>query len=152
MADFIIRPVTAADEPAWRALWSAYCTFYHADVPASATDATWARILEPASTVHAVVALGERGTVLGFANYVVHPYTWSTKPACYLEDLFVWPQARGHGTGRALIEHLLALARVEGWDRVYWMTREDNATARRLYDTFAQRDEFVRYVVTLDRD
>ena len=37
--------------------------------------------------------------------------------------------------------------RAEGWSRLYWMTREDNARARSLYDQFAKADDFVRYVV-----
>jgi hypothetical protein len=37
--------------------------------------------------------------------------------------------------------------RAEGWARLYWMTREDNTAARRLYDRHASADGFVRYVV-----
>ena len=37
--------------------------------------------------------------------------------------------------------------RAEGWARLYWMTREDNERARKLYDQFAQADGFVRYVI-----
>ena len=39
--------------------------------------------------------------------------------------------------------------RAEGWARLYWMTKEDNVQARRLYDRFAQADGFVRYVIPL---
>jgi ribosomal protein S18 acetylase RimI-like enzyme len=51
------------------------------------------------------------------------------------------------GVGVALIEHLCGRMRDEGWSRIYWMTREDNYRARGLYDRFAKRDAFVRYVV-----
>jgi GNAT superfamily N-acetyltransferase len=66
---------------------------------------------------------------------------------CYLEDLYVEPAARGHGIGTAFIEWLRNAMRAEGWARLYWVTRESNAQARRLYDKFAQADDFVRYVI-----
>jgi GNAT superfamily N-acetyltransferase len=88
-------------------------------------------------------------SALGFATYVVHPYTWSEQPICYLEDLFVRRDARGGGIGRALIEHVIDLGRAEGWARVYWMTRADNEEARVLYDRFCPADGFVRYTVSL---
>ena len=38
-------------------------------------------------------------------------------------------------------------AAAEGWARLYWMTKADNAEARRLYDRFTLADDFVRYVI-----
>jgi GNAT superfamily N-acetyltransferase len=66
---------------------------------------------------------------------------------CYLEDLFVTPSARGRGIGSALLEWLRNAMRAEGWARLYWMTRSTTPHARRLYDGFAQADDFVRYVI-----
>lgn len=146
----IIRPAEASDKDAWTAMWHAYNTFYAVSPPMSATVATWTRILDPTSAVSALMATDSNGIPLGFANYILHPYTWSDKPACLLEDLFVRPEARGQGAGRALIEHLISLARASGWGRLYWMTREDNATARRLYDHFCTSDGFVRYSIPFD--
>ncbi len=143
-----IRDITAADEAAWRGLWGDYCRFYKADPPEAVTANTWAMILDPASPVRALVA-EVAGVAAGFATYVIHPYTWSVRPACYLEDLFVREDLRGKGLGRALIQTLIDRAGDEGWGRVYWMTQEDNAAARRLYDTFTPRDAFVRYLKTI---
>jgi GNAT superfamily N-acetyltransferase len=145
---YSIRPATAADEAAWRAMWDGYCTFYEVDIPADVTNVTWKRILDPKSDVHAVLAFDERGTAVGLANYIIHPYTWSDQPACYLEDLFVAPEARGTGAGHALILHLFELSRSSGWSRLYWTTRETNATARRLYDRFSPADGFIRYTLS----
>ena len=66
---------------------------------------------------------------------------------CYLEDLFVLPSARSRGIGKALVEWLRNSMRAEGWSRLYWMTREDNDRARKLYNQFVQPDGFVRYVI-----
>lgn len=141
-----IRSALPGDETAWRQLWRGYCDFYDAQLPREVTDRTWKRILDPDSAVMCIVAEVE-GHVYGFANCVVHENTWETQPVCYLEDLFVLPSARGRGIGAALIEWLRNAMRAEGWARLYWMTREDNVRARRLYDRFAQTDGFVRYQI-----
>jgi ribosomal protein S18 acetylase RimI-like enzyme len=86
--------------------------------------------------------------VVGFSNSVLHETTWATTPICYLEDLFVDAAMRGSGVGRMLLQDLVVLARQHGWSTLYWHTRGNNTTARRLYDTFSPADDFVRYVVT----
>jgi GNAT superfamily N-acetyltransferase len=144
-----IRPARAGDEAAWRALWEGYCDFYEEDVPELVTAATWRRLLDPHGPMGALVAVAG-GEVVGFADYVVHPSTWAEADSCYLEDLFVAPAARGGGAGRALIDGLLELARSRGWEKLYWHTRDDNARARALYDSFGPADGFVRYVVRAD--
>jgi GNAT superfamily N-acetyltransferase len=146
MSAILIRSALPSDEASWRSMWLAYCDFYKADLPASVTDRTWKRILDPDSAVMCIVAEVE-GKVYGFANCVVHENTWEIQPVCYLEDLFVLPSARSRGIGKALVEWLRNAMRAEGWARVYWVTREDNVAARSLYDQFAQADGFVRYVV-----
>jgi GNAT superfamily N-acetyltransferase len=141
-----IRAALPSDEAAWRSLWKGYCDFYGATLAPEVTDRTWKRILDPDSQVMCVVAEVD-GQVYGFANCVVHENTWETQAICYLEDLYVTPAARGRGLGAALLDWLRNAMRAEGWARLYWMTREDNLRARRLYDRYAQADGFVRYVV-----
>jgi GNAT superfamily N-acetyltransferase len=68
---------------------------------------------------------------------------------CYLEDLFVDASARRAGIGRLLLQDLVDLARANRWPQLYWHTRGSNATARRLYDSFAPVDDFVRYLLVV---
>ncbi len=146
----LIRSAEATDGAAWAEMWDGYAAFYQVALSEQVTAATWARILDPSSPIKSLLATDAHGGALGFANYVLHPYTWSDQPACYLEDLFVRPEARGRGAGRALIERLIALGGEQGWGRLYWMTREDNTTARQLYDRFGTADGFVRYTIPFD--
>ena len=146
MSQPLIRPALPSDETVWRQLWRGYCDFYNADIQPEVTERTWARILDPDSSVMCMVA-ETGGTVTGFAHCVVHENTWELLPACYLEDLFVAPEARGRGVGKALMEWLRNAMRAEGWSRLYWVTHRDNLIARDLYDQFVGADEFVRYVV-----
>ena len=143
-----VRPVTAADFPRWLPLWQGYNIFYGrvgaASLPEEVTRATWARFLDSAEPVHALVAESE-GQLLGLAHYLFHRSTLSLTPICYLQDLFTAPQARGRGIGGALIEAVAARARDASATRLYWQTHESNHTAMRLYDTLAERSGFIVY-------
>lgn len=133
---------------AWRELWAGYLAYYETTLPEAVTGTTWARIISADETFQAIVAELD-GAVIGFANVVLHDFTWSDRPAGLLHDLFVRPDVRGSGAGRAMIQHVIDQGEREGWNRVYWMTKEDNDVARRLYDTFAPADGFVRYRIGL---
>ncbi|KXF78042.1 GNAT family acetyltransferase [Paramesorhizobium deserti] len=140
----IIRPADVDDENSWRFLFAAYNAFYRASVAEPVVASTWKRILDPQSDVKALVA--ERGgEVIGFANYLFHASTWSDRPNCYLEDLFVDPAARGGGAARKLIEGVEDAARARNAFRIYWHTQEYNAPARSLYDTITPRSSFIVY-------
>ena len=143
-----IRDARAGDEAAWRELWAGYLAFYETTLTDAVSDATWNRIVGDDPSFQAIVAEAD-GEVIGFANIVLHAFTWSDQPAALLHDLYVRPDRRGHGAGRALIECCIERGESEGWNRLYWLTKEDNATARRLYDTFAPADGFIRYRVAL---
>jgi GNAT superfamily N-acetyltransferase len=146
--DLIVRPIAPADRAAWAPLWDGYNAFYgRAGATALApeiTDVLWQRLFDPAEPVFALVA-EDAGRLLGLAHFLFHRSTTRIEPVCYLQDLFTAPAARGRGVGRALVEGVYARARDAGAQRVYWQTKTDNATARRLYDQVARHDGFVVY-------
>lgn len=147
-ARVLIRAAESKDESAWRRLWARYIDFYQVEVPDAVTGLTWSRILDETVPMFTRVADYD-GKVVGFAISTLHPSTWTPDLNCYLEDLFVDRDARGHGVGRALIDDLLKMAKEKGWDRVYWHTDSGNSTARALYDRYTKADGFVRYRVSL---
>lgn len=146
-AAVMIRDMEAGDEAAWRLLWAGYNAFYEASVAEGITAHTWSRILDPHASLLGRIALAE-GRPVGFSLSVLHVGTWVRDTVCYLEDLFVDPDVRGQGVGRALIQDLVDLGRARGWATLYWHTRADNP-ARRLYDSFLPADDFVRYRMSL---
>ena len=138
-----IRDATPADEAVWRGLWAAYLAFYAVELPEAQTVLTWGRIIGEGPMNLRLAE--EDGRVVGFALWNHHPSSWAMADDLYLEDLFVDPQARGRGLGRALIADLFAIARTRGFSRVWWMTEEGNAAARKLYDTMSGYDGHIRY-------
>jgi GNAT superfamily N-acetyltransferase len=149
MANFIPRPARAGDHADWRRLWQLYSETLGTVPPDAVTAASWQRILAPDQPIWCLVVAGADERLVGFANYLLHPHTWSTQPVCYLEDLFVAPDSRGSGAARALIDDLAARGRAQGWRRVYWHTHENNYRARMLYDRVTPRTDYVRYDIPL---
>ena len=83
--------------------------------------------------------------LLGIVHYLFHRSFWTPEDYCYLQDLFVAENARRLGLGRSLIEAVAEKALEAGAGRVYWLTQEDNLTARALYDKVADRSGFIQY-------
>ncbi|MBX3662568.1 MAG: GNAT family N-acetyltransferase [Burkholderiales bacterium] len=133
-----------ADFEQWLPLWEGYNSFYERRVPGEVTRITWARFFDVYEPMHAVVAERD-GRLVGLVHYLFHRNTAMLAPVCYLQDLYTAAEMRGQGVGRALIEAVYERAQEAGSPRVYWMTQESNATARRLYDQVAERSGFIQY-------
>jgi GNAT superfamily N-acetyltransferase len=143
---FIVRELRREDRPGWDTLWAGYLAFYQSVVAPEVSDAAFARLIDPREPMFAFVAQDDAtDELIGLAHCVLHRGTWSIGDFCYLEDLFTAPAARGRGVGRALIEAVYARADALGCARVYWLTHETNATARRLYDQVAEYRGFIQY-------
>lgn len=78
--------------------------------------------------------LFEGGHPQGFALFYPAFSTFDGCPRLYLEDLFVAPQARGRGHGRALLAHLAGIAVARGWRRMEWSVLDWNAPAIGFYE------------------
>jgi len=150
MSETTIRDVTGADEPRWRELWQGYCDFYETAMPPEVTAETWRRILDPKRPDFGAIVAERDGKIVGFANYVLHPYTWAIGDQCLLHDLYVDPEIRGGGVGEKLIRFLQHRGAERGWTRVYWLTHETNTRARRLYDRFSPASGFIRYTIPVE--
>ena len=143
-----IRPATREDYPQWLPLWHGYNQFYGRSgptaLPDAITQATWSRFFDAYEPLHCLVA-EHNGRLAGLAHYLYHRSTLAIAPYCYLHDLFTDETLRGQGIGRKLIEAVYAQAAKDGAARVYWLTHETNATARKLYDQMADLSGFLVY-------
>lgn len=144
MQSLEIRKVETNDFDLWLPLWKEFQKFYEVNIPESVTRKTWDRFLDSSEPMHAALAMkGEEA--VGLVHSIYHRSTWLADDVCYLQDLFVSPDVRGEGVGRALIEHVYAEAKSHGAPRVQWLTQASNHNAMRLYDAIADRSGFVQY-------
>jgi GNAT superfamily N-acetyltransferase len=152
MPEIVMTPFIAADRERWGELWRGYLDFYQTQLPPQIYDHTWQRLLMPDSQIRGLGARlgGDTTPLIGITHYLFHAHAWTTRVVCYLQDLFVDPTARRHGIGAKLIEAVADIAREHGCLRLYWTTKEDNGTARSLYDRIAHFTGFIRYDYPLD--
>jgi GNAT superfamily N-acetyltransferase len=88
--------------------------------------------------------------VVGFALFFHNFSTFLGKPGLYLEDLFVCPEARGRGHGKALLKALARLAVQRGCGRLEWAVLDWNAPSIAFYKSLGAKamDEWTTYRVT----
>ncbi|MBM3569655.1 MAG: GNAT family N-acetyltransferase [Alphaproteobacteria bacterium] len=141
-----VRRLAEGDRKEWEALFRGYIAFYKASVADQVIELTWRRLMQGEEGFHiALVAVDAADRPIGLAHVLFHRSTWSPSWYCYLEDLFVRPDLRAGGVGKALIEAVYAEADRRQCTRTYWTTQEFNYRARGLYDKVATKSVFVQY-------
>jgi len=140
----LIRALSPAERAIWEELWTGYLDFYDTKLSQKTKSLTWARLHDPSEPMY-LLAASLAGRVVGIVHYLYHRSCWTVGDYCYLQDLFVAPDARGKGVGAALIRQVESVARAAGASRIYWLTKEDNVSARALYDKLADRSGFIQY-------
>jgi ribosomal protein S18 acetylase RimI-like enzyme len=151
MSEIVVTPLRRQDEARWTELWRLYLEFYETSLPAEIYAHTWRRLMMPESPIRGLGARrGADAPLVGITHYLYHAHAWSTREVCYLQDLYVDASARRLGCGQKLIEAVAVLARERQCLRLYWTTKEDNATARSLYDRIARFNGFIRYDYALE--
>jgi GNAT superfamily N-acetyltransferase len=90
------------------------------------------------------------GRVVGFALWYPTFSTWTGRPGLWLEDLFVLPEARGLGLGRALLQELAGVCVQRGWSRFEWWVLDWNAPAIGFYRALGAvpQDEWTTFRVS----
>ena len=100
----------------------------------AAEDDLRAALLAPQPSLFAHVA-EEDGQVVGFALWFLSYSTWAGRHGIYLEDLYVMPQWRGHGHGKALLAQLARICVERGYGRLEWSVLDWNSPARGFYES-----------------
>lgn len=141
-----ILPLADSHRSDWQPLAEGYKAFYKTPTTAQEYDQAWARLIA-ADPVQGLGAWVD-GRMVGIAHFLYHASAWTDR-VCYLQDLFTDPEARGQGVAKTLIEAVADHARHAGASRCYWLTQENNAVARVLYERVAKYNGFIRYEFAL---
>jgi GNAT superfamily N-acetyltransferase len=130
---FAIRPAEITDVPIILQLIRDLATYERAPDDVTATGEQLRKILFGARPAAEVVIGFEEETPVGFAVFFHNFSTWLGRPGLYLEDLFVKPEKRGRGYGKALLVHLAKIARERDCGRMEWAVLDWNEPAIQFY-------------------
>ena len=151
-ANFTIRPATIADLPVILELIRALATYEQAPGEVTATEQQLVDVLFGEKPAAEVLLASENETPVGFAVFFHNFSTWLGRPGLYLEDLFVRPEHRGKGYGRALLIDLAKIARDRGCGRMEWAVLDWNEPAIEFYRKLGAKplDEWTVFRLTRD--
>jgi GNAT superfamily N-acetyltransferase len=101
----------------------------------------------PRPFAEVILAEDDSGEIAGFALFFHNFSTWTGKPGIWLEDLFVKPEARGRGYGKALLAELARIAIERGCGRFEWSVLDWNAPSIAFYRAHGARamDDWTTY-------
>lgn len=145
-----VRHLQVQDKSCWQDLYLSYLRFYESEPVEASTELLWDRLTRLEPDIQGLVAEVD-GEVVGIAHFHYQLSTWSDTSHCYLEDLYVAESARGKGVATALIRKVEDLAIQKKCSELFWITKESNSTARKLYEKVASQSEFVRYEKKLEQ-
>ena len=130
---FEVRDATITDIAIILQLIRDLATYELAPNDVFATEEGLREVLFGAEPAARVVIAFENAAPVGFAVYFFNFSTWLGRPGLYLEDLFVKPETRGRGYGRALLVHLAKIARDHNCGRMEWAVLTWNDPAIQFY-------------------
>jgi GNAT superfamily N-acetyltransferase len=128
-----IRPATRTDIPQILTFIHALAAYERAPKAVTATEADLERDGFGPNPFYFCLIAEYNGLPAGFAFYFFNYSTWLGRPGIYLEDLFVNPEMRGLGIGKALLEKVAAIAVEKGCPRLQWSVLDWNTPAIEFY-------------------
>jgi GNAT superfamily N-acetyltransferase len=152
MEKFTIRPATVADVPIILELIRALAEYERAPNDVVATEGILQETLFGKRPAAEVLLLFENKIAAGFALFFHNFSTWLGRPGLYLEDLFVRPEDRGKGYGRALLIELAKIARERNCGRMEWAVLDWNEPAIQFYRKLDAKPMHEWTVFRLTRD
>lgn len=148
-----LRPAVAADLDTVIELIHALAEYEHEpNAVLLDRDELRRHLFGPRPYAEVIIAETEDGQSAGFALFFHNFSTWAGKPGIHLEDLFVRPELRGHGYGKALLIELARLAVERGCARLEWSVLDWNEPSIQFYKALGAQpmDEWTVYRVSGD--
>jgi GNAT superfamily N-acetyltransferase len=151
-SNFEIRPARVEDVPVILELIRELAAYERAPDEVNATEEQLVDVLFGEKPVADVLLAFEGKSPVGFAVFFHNFSTWLGRPGLYLEDLFVKPDKRGKGYGRALLVDLAKVARDRGCGRMEWAVLDWNEPAIKFYRSLGAKPMEEWTVFRLTRD
>jgi len=145
-----IRTPTDGDFFAWLGLYEGYAAFYNVALTDERALVLWSWLSDPAHEEDVLVAV-EDGELIGLVHFREFARPLEADRSVAIDDLYVSESKRNAGVAHQLIDAVTTQARNKGLGVVQWITASDNVDAQKLYDSVAQRTDWVTYEIDLKK-
>ena len=128
----------------WIELYHKYAEYYQVDIPKDNFDLTWKWLTSENYPFWGILADVD-SKIVGFAHFRSLPSPLDSCEVGFLDDLFVLQEYRGKKIGYSLIEKVHHIGQNKNWPYINWITKDDNYTARTLYDKISTKTDWNFY-------
>ena len=132
----------------WIELYHKYAEYYQVDIPKDNFDLTWKWLTSENYPFWGILADVD-SKIVGFAHFRSLPSPLDSCEVGFLDDLFVLQEYRGKKIGYSLIEKVHQIGKSKNWPYINWITKDDNYTARTLYDKKSTKTDCNFYELTV---
>ena len=132
----------------WIELYHKYAEYYQVDIPKDNFDLTWKWLTSENYPFWGILADVD-SKIVGFAHFRSLPSPLDSCEVGFLDDLFVLQEYRGKKIGYSLIEKVHQIGKSKNWPYINWITKDNNYTARTLYDKISTKTDWNFYELTV---
>ena len=132
----------------WIELYHKYAEYYQVDIPKDNFDLTWKWLTTENYPFWGILADVD-SKIVGFAHFRSLPSPLDSCEVGFLDDLFVLQEYRGKKIGYSLIEKVHQIGKSKNWPYINWITKDNNYTARTLYDKISTKTDWNFYELTV---
>ena len=143
----MIREIRLDDKKQWKILYRGYADFYKVEMNDKILNTVWEWIHDKNHDVCGLV-YEQDNKIIGLAHYRKMPSPLRGKYIGFLDDLYVDPKHRRNGIGKKLIKELKVISSRNNWNLMRWITRDDNTTAKSLYEKLSKKTNWEVYELT----
>ena len=148
MSNLEIYDIQQKHYEVWIELYHKYAEYYQVDIPKDNFDLTWKWLTTENYPFWGILADVD-SKIVGFAHFRSLPSPLDSCEVGFLDDLFVLQEYRGKKIGYSLIEKVHQIGKSKNWPYINWITKDDNYTARTLYDKISTKTDWNFYELTV---
>ena len=140
----MIRNIQIKDKADWEKLYQGYADFYKVEITEEILNTVWNWLHDLKHELNGLVYEIDNH-IVAIAHYRQMPSPLRGKNIGFLDDLFVHPDFRGRKIAEDIINKLNDISKEQGWGLIRWITRNDNHSAKSLYDRVAKKSTWDVY-------
>ena len=140
----MVRDIEIKDKVEWEKLYYGYADFYKVEITEEIINTVWNWLHDLKHELNGLVYEIDNH-IVAIAHYRQMPSPLRGKNIGFLDDLYVHPDYRGRKIGEDIINKLNEISQEKGWGLIRWITRNNNHSAKSLYDRIAKKSTWDVY-------